>query len=221
MNAIRAGLVLMVIGMSPAIAAAAAERTGEQIVKAQCAQCHATGLHGAPRLDDRSAWVPRMKAGLDATVQSAIKGHGAMPSRGGMSDLTDSELRSAIVYLFNPAGIPTPPAAAPPLARNQKVVNGTEIFLGVKPVSGDIHQVTITLRDAKTHAAIGDAKVEVKVTNPVMGSDIRELRRTGSGDVVSYGSEFRVSGREPHVISVEVRRRGSSRVIQTQFDYRQ
>ncbi len=29
-----------------------------------------------------------------------IKGHGGMPVRGGMADLTDSELRSAIIYMF-------------------------------------------------------------------------------------------------------------------------
>jgi cytochrome c5 len=34
---------------------------------------HETGLHGAPKIDDRAAWSPRMKCGLEATVRSAIK----------------------------------------------------------------------------------------------------------------------------------------------------
>lgn len=77
-----------------------APRTGEEIVKAQCSKCHQTGKGGAPRIGDRDAWIPRLKDGLDATVRSAMKGHGGMPARGGLADLSDSELRSAVIYLF-------------------------------------------------------------------------------------------------------------------------
>lgn len=77
-----------------------APRTGEEVVKAQCMKCHQTGKGGAPRIGDRDAWIPRLKDGMDSTVRSAMKGHGGMPARGGMADLTDSELRSAVIYLF-------------------------------------------------------------------------------------------------------------------------
>jgi cytochrome c5 len=83
------------------------ERSGEQVVQIQCAKCHQTGVGGAPRLGDRKAWIPRMKPGLDSVVASAIRGHGKMPARGGMADLTDSELRNAIIYMFHTA---VPPA---------------------------------------------------------------------------------------------------------------
>jgi cytochrome c5 len=203
-----------------ALLAAAAERSGEQIVKGQCAGCHEKGLHGAPRIDDRAAWIPRLKNGLDATVRSAIKGHGAMPSRGGLSDLTDTELHSAVVYLFNTAGPPAKAPAPAPLAANQRVVDGLEVFLGMKPVKTGVQQLTITLRDAKSHATIGDAQVDVSVTNPVMGTDIRRLERFSVGKAVSYGGEFRVSGREPHVITVQVRRAGDPKLIETKFDFK-
>jgi cytochrome c5 len=85
-------------------AATPPERSGEQIVRAQCTKCHATGVGGAPRIGDRDAWIPRLKSGLDTVVSSAINGHGGMPARGGMANLTDRELRSAIVYMFTPAG---------------------------------------------------------------------------------------------------------------------
>ena len=78
-----------------------ADRSGEEIVRAQCVKCHQTGVNGAPRIGDRAAWIPRVKQGLDVVVRSAIKGHGAMPPRGGMADLTDSEIRSAVIYMFN------------------------------------------------------------------------------------------------------------------------
>jgi cytochrome c5 len=77
-----------------------APRTGEQIVKAQCSKCHRDGVQGAPKIGDRDAWMPRLTHGLDNTVRSAMKGHGGMPARGGMADLSDSELRSAVIYLF-------------------------------------------------------------------------------------------------------------------------
>ncbi len=79
----------------------AAVRTGKSIVEAQCIRCHGTGVGGAPRIGDRAAWLPRAKEGLDVVVRSAIHGHGAMPPRGGMADLTDPEIRSAVVYMVN------------------------------------------------------------------------------------------------------------------------
>lgn len=86
-----------VSGLTPAV-----ERKGKEIVEARCAECHQAGKNGAPRIGDRDAWIPRLKHGLDHLVRSAIHGHGPMPPRGGMADLTDSELRGAIVYMFNP-----------------------------------------------------------------------------------------------------------------------
>ena len=80
------------------------ERSGEQVVKAQCVKCHGTGVNGAPKIGDKAAWTPRLKNGVDATVRSAIHGHGNMPARGGMADLTDPEVRAAILYIFNPGG---------------------------------------------------------------------------------------------------------------------
>ena len=80
----------------------AAERSGEQVVKAQCVKCHEGGLRGAPKIGDREAWIPRMKQGIDTLVRSAIRGHGGMPARGGQANLTDTEIRAAVLYMFNP-----------------------------------------------------------------------------------------------------------------------
>ena len=81
--------------------AAPAERTGEQVVQMRCAQCHEKGLHGAPKIGDADAWIPRVKDGLDVVVRSAINGHGGMQARGGMANLTDNEMRNAIIYMMN------------------------------------------------------------------------------------------------------------------------
>lgn len=77
-----------------------AARTGQQIVEAQCVKCHGPGLEGAPKIGDKDAWIQRARLGFDSVVSSAIHGHGAMPARGGMADLTDEEMRSAVTYMF-------------------------------------------------------------------------------------------------------------------------
>ena len=85
-----------------ALAQKPGERTGKQVVDAQCSKCHQDGKGGAPKIGDRDAWTQRLKKGLDKTVGEAIKGHGGMPPRGEKADLTDSEVRAAILYMFNP-----------------------------------------------------------------------------------------------------------------------
>jgi cytochrome c5 len=114
---------------SPAVA-----RSSESIVQNHCARCHQTRKDGAPKIGDRAAWTPRLRKGLDPLVASAIHGHGGMPARGGLPDLSDEEVRGAIVYMFNHglpvvAAAPTEvPAAADP---RHKTVSGTDKELGL------------------------------------------------------------------------------------------
>lgn len=84
-------------------AAAAVVRTGEEVYKAQCAACHATGAAGAPKFSDAGAWAPRLGQGFEALWQSALKGKGAMAAQGG-GDFSDYEIARAVVYLANAGG---------------------------------------------------------------------------------------------------------------------
>jgi cytochrome c5 len=96
-----------------------ADRTGEEVVQAACGKCHESGQGGAPKVGDRAAWTPRVAKGLATVTQSALKGHGGMPARAGMADLSDVEVKRAIEYMFN-SGIgkaaTTSAAAAVPAA---------------------------------------------------------------------------------------------------------
>ena len=89
-------------------------RTGEDVYKAQCAACHATGAAGAPKFEDAAAWGPRIGSGLQALVHSALAGKGAMAAQGG-GDFDDTEIARGVVYLANAAGakfaVPDRPAA--------------------------------------------------------------------------------------------------------------
>jgi cytochrome c5 len=90
-------------GAAPGAAAAPApaERTGEQVVAQACGNCHQTGENNAPKVGDRAAWSQRVARGLPAMVESALRGHGNMPARGGMANLSDAEVRRGIEYMFN------------------------------------------------------------------------------------------------------------------------
>jgi cytochrome c5 len=94
-------------------AAAPGARSGEAIVKATCAACHATGVQKAPKIGDKNDWAPYIKTGLSAMVQTAIKGKGAMPPKGGDTSLTDAEVTRAVVFMANSAGASFKEPAAP------------------------------------------------------------------------------------------------------------
>jgi cytochrome c5 len=79
-------------------------RSGSQIVQERCQSCHAEGKNGAPKLGDMEAWKPRLKNGVDPLVKSAINGHNNMPARGGMADLSDTEMRSAVEHIVSLTG---------------------------------------------------------------------------------------------------------------------
>ena len=87
-----------------AVTVAPGSRTGEQIVKAICAGCHDSGAVGAPKTGDAAGWSDRLGLGFEGLTASAIAGKGAMPARGGGSDLTDTEVARAVAYLANTVG---------------------------------------------------------------------------------------------------------------------
>ena len=83
---------------------AKALRTGEQVYRSVCTACHATGVAKAPKFGDKGDWTHRIQEGQKALVQVALKGEGAMPPRGGASDLSDLEVERAVVYMANAVG---------------------------------------------------------------------------------------------------------------------
>jgi cytochrome c5 len=58
---------------------------------------------GAPKLADAAAWSPRIKAGYEALLTSALKGKGAMAAQGG-GEHSDLEIGRAVVYMANQGG---------------------------------------------------------------------------------------------------------------------
>ncbi len=103
-----AGFELRVAG------AATALRSGEDVYKAVCSACHATGAAGAPKYGDTGAWAPRIAQGLETLITSSLKGKGAMPAQGGGTP--DLEVARAVVYLSNASGAKFEEPKAPTVA---------------------------------------------------------------------------------------------------------
>jgi cytochrome c5 len=61
--------------------------------------CHTTGAAGAPKIGDAAIWNERSARGLDALVNAAINGVGAMPPRGG-SQYDDDQMRAVVEYIL-------------------------------------------------------------------------------------------------------------------------
>lgn len=86
---------------APAATAAKGGDTGKgkAIFESTCVVCHGSGVAGAPKVGDKAAWAPRLKAGMDTLHADAIKGKGAMPPKGGNPSLSDADVMAAVDYM--------------------------------------------------------------------------------------------------------------------------
>lgn len=85
-------------GAAAFAAAAAIAADGKEVYAKACALCH---NNMPPKLGDKAAWEPRIKAGTDALVAAAIKGKGAMPPNAGNKSLSEADLRTAVEYIVS------------------------------------------------------------------------------------------------------------------------
>ena len=86
--------------LAKAPAVAAGPKDGPTVYNSICGACHNTGVAGAPKVDDKAAWAPRVAQGKEALYKSALGGKGAMPPKGGAADLSDDEIKGAVDYIL-------------------------------------------------------------------------------------------------------------------------
>lgn len=100
---------LQVAAAEPAAAAspeaAAPAKPGDAVYGGVCVACHAAGVAGAPKLDDKAAWESRVAQGIDGLVSSVLNGKNAMPPKGGNPSLSEKEIRNAVEYMLQQAGV--------------------------------------------------------------------------------------------------------------------
>lgn len=221
-----------------------AERSGKEVVDAYCSECHQDGKGGAPKIGDLGAWVLRLRQGLPYAVRSAIRGHGGMPPRGGVADLTDDELRNAILYMFNPADSATGDeqvvtARVLESDANHARAGGIDIYLGFVsaeylrtfprgsgehsmhggvPHGNDWYHVNVSVLDTETRTPISDAQVDVRVEDPDKTTVSKSLQpmELGGG---SYGNYFRMQPHTPYRVTVQVAPPGAATMVEAEFWY--
>lgn len=107
------------------------EQSGQQVFTAVCSACHTPGALGAPKLNSKNDWGPRLGQGLDTLTKHAVEGIRQMPPRGGNPDLSDIEVARAVAYMANSGGASfkepaaPAPAAAPATAAKTAIPEGT------------------------------------------------------------------------------------------------
>lgn len=81
---------------------------GKTVYQAVCIACHAPEnvMVSAPKAGDVAEWTRRAArgpGGLDMLADNAVNGFGAMPPKGGATDLTRAQIRDAIEFMRAPS----------------------------------------------------------------------------------------------------------------------
>ena len=84
---------------APAKPSAAELAKGKMVYDKNCGLCHNAGVAGALKLGDKEAWKPHLKKGAGHLFESAIKGVGKMPPKGGHPELSEADVKAAVVYM--------------------------------------------------------------------------------------------------------------------------
>jgi hypothetical protein len=154
-----------------------------------------------------------------------------------MADLTDNEVRSAIVYMFNYgvplAEAPVAPARSATNDPRHKVVDGTDVYLGLMradamramgaaamnaPSGKGYYHLNISLADNKTQAPVREARVRVHVTDG-MSTETKELSKIVANGLVSYGAYFHLSSGSAYSASAEIWRPGVASPVEAKFEF--
>ena len=176
-------------------------KSGDQVFAAQCSACHTAGALGAPKLGDVDAWTPRLKAGFDALVHSALAGKGQMPPQGG-GDFSDYEIARAVVFMTGKAGgkfaEPAPPAATPPATTTTAAATGAAPTAATtaatptaggapmadanagKPAAAPAAALNAQVRDAPANLDAGKAQTKVAANNAAAAATTAPVAAAGT-----------------------------------------
>lgn len=85
---------------------------GKSVYAENCATCHDTGVTGAQKLTDATAWAPLIKEGKDFLYNAAINGSFGGPAKGGNVKLSDADTKLAVDFMVAEAKSTIAAAAA-------------------------------------------------------------------------------------------------------------
>ena len=75
---------------------------GRATYAAVCSACHAPEnvMVDSPKAGDTAEWDRRLRKGMEAVIDNAVAGLGAMPPKGGRGDLSRDKIRWAIEFMM-------------------------------------------------------------------------------------------------------------------------
>lgn len=155
-----------------------------------------------------------------------------------MNRITRALALMGIIIAF---GIPAA-AAAPAVDPNHKTIEGVDVYLGLLPAESvrdefpggspessmhrgvpkhaGYYHVNVSLFNSKTHAPISDARVAVRVEEVGSASESKKLELMKISNVMSYGNYFKMAGKGPYWIKVQIQMPGVAKIIKAQFEHR-
>lgn len=82
---------------------------GKVIYDQMCQVCHVAAVGGAAKLDDVARWETSAAKGLETMYSNSINGFtgdfGVMPAKGGNANFSDQDVKDAVDYMLNEAGV--------------------------------------------------------------------------------------------------------------------
>jgi hypothetical protein len=167
-----------------------------------------------------------------------------MPPRGGKADLTDGEIRSAVLYLFDPTGATKPAAkaaSAPASATagmHRASAGGMDIYLGrlsaeqmrafpagspeatmhggIPGGSGYWH-VNVSVFDSASQAQVTGATVDFEYEQLGMGRQKKALEAATVAGATSYGAYVRLAPKSTYNFLVRVKKPGAPQATEVKF----
>ena len=111
MNLIKPLALLAMTSMMPMPAFAENARqieAGKAVYQAVCIACHAPEnvMVSAPKAGDVAEWArraARAPGGIEMLTRNAMSGVGAMPPKGGATELTKEQIRDAVEFMRKPS----------------------------------------------------------------------------------------------------------------------
>lgn len=168
-------------------ASSGASAKGRGVYQASCSACHATGAAGAPKLGDATAWGPRIATGTAALHNSALKGKGAMPAKGGNASLADADVKAAVDFMVSQGRSAPGAAVAATKPDAKKIATATPAAATDTETPGkSVYQATC----AACHAT-GLAGA------PKVGDQAAWAPRTKAGNAALYASALKGKGAMP------------------------
>ena len=94
--------IVMCAGLIIAASDAAMADDGATTYKQVCSSCHETPVAGAPKLDDKAEWKPRIAKGTDALYASILNNKCGLLKEL-RKDLSNDKIKAAVNYMVSQA----------------------------------------------------------------------------------------------------------------------